>query len=333
MNKNVTASALLGLALALSACAAETPEPAASGTTTEASTETAGPAPQPQSTVPPPVYAEAFDLPAVFDCVRESGGMLVAAHRGGPAIGYAENSLETLQHAFAEGIPVMEIDVAETRDGVLFLMHDRTLGRTSTGQGAVADTDFKDIAMLNLKDINGDVTSQHPPKFTDVLLWANQYGAILEIDRKETTSFRNLIAAIRAAHAENNVIMITYNDDEAKQVAKLAPELMMTAGIGGKDHEAEMIAGGIDPTRLIVWGGTEKPSYGKWKALNRKGIESAFGTLGRPETSLDGQFWADGDASEYDDLAAEGLTMVATDEPYRVTAAISADDKAKGCLN
>ncbi|WP_084421971.1 glycerophosphodiester phosphodiesterase family protein [Henriciella litoralis] len=267
------------------------------------------------------VSQTSFDLPAVFDCVRESGGLLIATHRGGPAPGYPENAIETLQHAYDEGFRVMEIDVAESRDGSLFLMHDRSLGRTTTGGGAVADTDWSEISRLKLVDDDGKVTSFAPPRLSETLDWAVRTGAILELDRKPTTSYRNIIDAVREAGAEQNVLIITYNDDEALQVARLAPDLMMTAGIGSREHEAELLAGGVDETRLVAWTGTNRPNPGKWRGLGRSGIESAFGTLGRKGERLDDVYWQDGDPSEFVDLIDGGLTMLATDVPYRLKAA------------
>lgn len=259
-------------------------------------------------------------LPALFDCVRENGGLLLATHRGGPAAGFPENAIETLEHALENAAYIMEVDVAESRDGVLFLMHDRSLGRTTTGSGAVADTDWADIAALRLVDNDGKVTSHAAPTLEAALEWAVSNGAILELDRKPTTSFRNIIEAVRAAGAESHVIIITYTDEEALQVARLAPDLMMTAGIGDRAHEAQMIEAGLNPDTLIAWTGTNRPNPGKWRGLASKGIESAFGTLGRPGERLDDVYWADGNPSEFDALADGGLTMLGTDVPYRLAA-------------
>ena len=267
-------------------------------------------------------------LPDFFDCVREEGGMLIASHRGGPAPGYPENALETLQHATAAGIRVHEIDVAESRDGVLFLMHDRTLGRTTTRRGPVADTDWADISTLKLVDDDGEVTDFHPPKLSDVLLWARDAGVIVELDKKETTSFRNIISHVRAAEAEDNVVLITYNDDQAKEVARLAPDLMMTAGVNSREHQEELEAAGVDFTRVIAWMGTSNPNPRAFEAVGRRGIEAAFGTLGRAGERLDDVYWEDGDPSEYEDLVAGGLILLATDEAYRVADALDADERA-----
>ncbi|WP_373007755.1 glycerophosphodiester phosphodiesterase family protein, partial [Hyphomonas sp.] len=108
--------ALLGAVLATLAACGDTSREASSGDSPATSASIAAPA---------------LRLPAYFDCVRENKGLLIAAHRGGPAPGFPENTLETLQHGFANGINVFEIDVAESRDGVMLLMHDNRLNRTT----------------------------------------------------------------------------------------------------------------------------------------------------------------------------------------------------------
>lgn len=275
--------------------------------------------------------AEGFSvgpLPDFFDCVRESGGMLIASHRGGPAPGYPENAIETMQYGLEQGILVHEIDVAESRDGVLFLMHDRSLGRTTTGSGFVADTDWDTIQTLNLKDNDGAITSFQAPKLTDVLIWAKSTGAIVELDKKPTTSFRNIISLVRAAEAENNVVLITYNDNQAVEVARLAPDLMMTASVNSRNHQEDLAAQGVNFDNVVAWMGTSNPNPRAFEAIGNRGVETAFGTLGRPGERLDDVYWADGDPSEFQDLADGGLTMLATDAPYRVASALDVDDKA-----
>ena len=292
----------------------------------------------PEEGAPPPEAAEVATtapveavpiapLPDLFDCLRTSGGAVVAAHRGGPAPGYPENALETLQNGHAQGIHAFEIDVSESRDGVLFLHHDDRFGRTVRGDGYVADTDWADIARLRLKDSEGEVTGLHPPKLTDVLLWAKQHGALLELDRKQTTGFRNIVEAVHAAEAEHNVIMISYSDEEAGTIAKLDPALMMTASARGDRDLAKLEALGVDRTRVIGWTGTREPDPPAFERLLQEGVEPAFGTLGRKGERLDDQYWADGDGSEYQRLVDDGVVLIATDEPYRVADYLLADDE------
>ena len=272
------------------------------------------------------VSSSVLPLPEYFDCLRENNGMVIAAHRGGPDTGFPENAIETFQHGFDAGIRVFEIDIAETKDGVLTLMHDDRLNRTTTGSGYVSDTDWETMSALELEDNDGRRTGFHPPKFTDVLLWAKKTGAVLELDKKPTTSFRNIATAVTAAGAAENVIFISYNDDQAAEIASIDPGLMMTASAFGDRDVAKLASRGIDRTRLIGWTGTDEPKPTAWARLEQVGVEPAFGTLGRAGERLDDIYLADGDGSEYDDLAADGLVLLATDEPYRVADLIEADD-------
>lgn len=276
----------------------------------------------------PASAAQIAPLPGLFDCLRTSGGAVVAAHRGGPAPGYPENALETLQHAFARGVRVFEIDVATSRDGVMFLHHDDRFGRTAEGEGYVSDTDWADIAKIRLKDNDGELTQFQPSKLTDVLLWAKQNGAVVQLDRKKTSGFRNMIEAARAAGAEGNTVMISYSDEEAGAIAKLDPEMMMTASVrGSRDLEA-LEALGVDRTRVIGWTGTREPDPPAFERLLAEGVEPAFGTLGRKGERLDDKYWEDGDGSEYQRLVDDGVVLIATDEPYRVADYLLADDEA-----
>ncbi len=266
-------------------------------------------------------------LPELFDCLRETGGVVVAAHRGGFATGYPENTLETLQFGLSQGIRVFEVDVASSRDGVLFLYHDDRFGRTADAEGYVADTDWADIARMRLKDEAGALTGFHPAKLTDVLLWAKQHGAVLELDRKQTTGFRNIVEAVRAAGAEGNVIMISYSDEDAGTIAKIDPALMMTASARGERDIARLEGLGVDRTRMIAWTGTREPDPPAFERLVKEGVEPAFGTLGRKGERLDDQYWEDGDGSEYQRLVDDGVVLIATDEPYRVADYLLADDE------
>lgn len=275
---------------------------------------------------PAPVAEPLPPLPGLFDCLRKSGGAVVAAHRGGGASGYPENAIETMAYGLETGIRVFEIDVATSRDGVLFLHHDDRFGRTADAQGYISDTDWEDIARIRLKDPDGEVTEFHPPKLTDALLWAKQNGALVELDRKKTTGFREIIEAVKAADAAGNVIMISYSDEEAAAIAKIDPTLMMTASARGGRDVATLEGLGVDRTRIIGWTGTAEPDPPAWERLMKEGVEPAFGTLGREGERLDDLYWADGDGIEYQRLVDDGVVLIATDEPYRVAEWLESDD-------
>jgi glycerophosphoryl diester phosphodiesterase len=270
-------------------------------------------------------------LPGRLDCLRAAGGVLVIGHRGGPTRDYPENAIETLERTFKAGTPAMEIDIAETKDGVLVLMHDDDLERTTTGEGLVSDHSWEEISKLKLKTYS-KVTGFAPPTLAAALDWAVKNNAVVELDKKRSAAFDPIIAAVRAAKAENNVFVITYTDEQAVEVHQKAPDLVITATVNSIAHLDELLVKGVKADRLVAWTGVESPNPSLWKELAGRGVESAFGTLGPRSTSLDGKYWKDNDGSEYDALAEAGLPILVTDITDKVSRQLSAQSrKAENC--
>jgi glycerophosphoryl diester phosphodiesterase len=72
----------------------------------------------------------------------------IIGHRGAAA--YApENTLEGIHEAARRGTRWVEVDAKLTADGVVILMHDDTLDRTTTGRGAVAGANHAAIVALD----------------------------------------------------------------------------------------------------------------------------------------------------------------------------------------
>lgn len=72
----------------------------------------------------------------------------LCAHRGGMAT-HPENTLPAFQEALRVGAHMIEFDVRLTRDGVLALMHDARVDRTTDGSGRVADMTLEELRRLD----------------------------------------------------------------------------------------------------------------------------------------------------------------------------------------
>jgi glycerophosphoryl diester phosphodiesterase len=304
--------------------------------TATAATEMTGPseagtsAPAAGAASGPPATVPAL-LSGRLDCLREAGGAMVIAHRGGPTRDYPENAIETFERTLRAGARVLEADIVESRDGVLFLMHDDTLERTSTGEGAVAAADWADIRTLRLETYSTG-TDFTPPSLAEALAWAVDSGAVLELDKKRGVEYAPVIAAIRAAGAENNVLVITYTDAQAAEVHAAAPDLVITATIRDMAHLDSLLQRGVNAGRLVAWTGTEAPDPELWRALRDRGIETAFGTMGSGDAKLDEIFWADRDGSEFNALIEDGLTFVVTSRSDMVSRQLVAEQAlGAGC--
>jgi glycerophosphoryl diester phosphodiesterase len=73
---------------------------------------------------------------------------LVFAHQGGEGI-RPSNTLLAFDHAVQLGADVLDADMHITKDGVLVLMHDETLDRTTNGTGFIRDMTFAEIEKLD----------------------------------------------------------------------------------------------------------------------------------------------------------------------------------------
>jgi glycerophosphoryl diester phosphodiesterase len=291
-------------ALALAACGAPT-DPTATASTDAPAVETAsGPSESAVAPTTGPLHER-------LDCLRTSGGLVLIGHRGGPTRDFPENAIETLERTLKAGTRAMEIDVSETKDGQLVLMHDDDLERTTTGTGLVVDHTLAEIQALKL-ETGSKTTDFHPPTLEAALAWAVTNNAILELDKKREASYPPIIAAVRAAKAENNVFVITYTDDQAVEVHKLAPDLFITATVNSMEQFDSLVARGVKPDRFLAWTGNVEPRPQLWSALAARGVESIFGTNGSKADGLDTRYWEDDDGEEFNKLAADGLPLLVT---------------------
>ena len=79
---------------------------------------------------------------------------LIGAHRGGAGL-WPENSLTAFQNAVKLPIDLVEFDVHRSSDGVLVVIHDPTLDRTTNGSGPVFTRTAAELCALKVK--NGTV--------------------------------------------------------------------------------------------------------------------------------------------------------------------------------
>jgi glycerophosphoryl diester phosphodiesterase len=252
------------------------------------------------------------DLGSRLDCLRERHLALVAAHRGQPDPSAPENAMSSFRASLAAGVPFLEIDIATTRDGVMVLMHDDTLDRTTTGQGAVIERTWTEIRAFKLKRPDGTILDEGVPRFVDVLRWGRKTGAHFEVDVKKTTRWSDVVEAVRAAGMEPQVVVVTYNLADARTVHELDPGLMISVTLA-KGEDLETIRRAVPPERVMEWVGDQQPDPGALSALRDAGIEPILGTLGRSGQRLDDLFVADGNPSEYGELVKAGVVMIASD--------------------
>lgn len=262
------------------------------------------------------------DLSARLDCFEEAGATVISAHRGGPSPGLPENAIPTMD-AVLHALPaMMEIDVAASPDGVHYLMHDRTLDRTTTGTGAVTDVPWKEVAELRLVDEAGWVTPYRVPTLAGTLAWAKG-KTVLQVDFKRTANFETVIAEIRKAGMEQGVILIAYTKAQALKLYELAPDMLISYSVNAPGDLAEIVEAGIPAQNIVAFTGTQLAKPDLYAALDEQDVEVIFGTLGRPDRSLDGVFERFGTDERYAELGQGGVDIIATDRPRAAAMALA----------
>ena len=153
------------------------------------------------STQPTPTRAEKIRT-QLLTCDESS--VIVVAHRADWR-SFPENSLEAIQSSIDMGVDMLELDVQRTKDGVLILMHDHKLDRTTTGQGNIAETTWEEISKLNLKDHKGEVTGYKVPKLEDALLLCKD-RIMINLDRADRY-FDEVFALLDKTGTGNLIVM------------------------------------------------------------------------------------------------------------------------------
>ncbi|MEM1002424.1 MAG: glycerophosphodiester phosphodiesterase family protein [Bacteroidota bacterium] len=238
----------------------------------------------------------------------------ISAHRGGKGIkGFPENCLETMKHLHEQLDALYEVDISETKDGLLVLMHDNSIDRTTNGLGLVRSKTWSELKELVLIDDFGEQTSYKIPLLDEVLTWAKNNNAVLTLDIKKGVGLKKVVNAVKKKRAQDHCILITYSLEQALNAHEIAPELMLSVS-ARNDRELESLLSSKIPTRnMIAFTGTRLSPKDLYIKLSNNNILSMLGALG----NLDRMAAARGDHL-YKHWRALGINIIATDRPIAV---------------
>lgn len=158
----------------------------------------------------------------------------VIGHRGMPAVA-PENTIVGSQLAAKYGASIIENDIYITTDGVLVVMHDGTIDRTTNGTGRVEDYSYSQLCQLCVDDapdggtnLNTVTSTQPIPTLEEYFETFKDTDTFLFIEIKSTNADR-LVPALRQLIEEYDYFgqcgVICFNADMLKAVKKTIPEL------------------------------------------------------------------------------------------------------------
>jgi len=149
---------------------------------------------------------------------------LVIGHRGLPSM-FPENTMVSFQAALDNGADGFETDLHLTADGVVILMHDSTLDRTTNCTGAIAQKTWAYIQTCDAGSWYGPEFAGTPvPTFEQALQLAKTYNSFIIMDLKVEGIEAQIAALVTQYSMESHVIASCWSMNEVYAMDKYLPQ-------------------------------------------------------------------------------------------------------------
>lgn len=228
------------------------------------------------------------------------------AHRGwhlGELIGM-ENSLAAFRRAAAEGYRYLETDVRATRDGVLVVLHDATLDRTTDGSGRIEQLGWAAVRTAR-------VAGREPICRLEDLL-EELPDALFNVDVKADSAVVPILELLRRTDAWHRICLASFSETRLQQLRRAAgPRLLTSMGTASVAAlRLRSMLPFLPPTLPVRGGLAQLPvrSHGI-RVVDRTLLRHAHG-LG-----LEVHVWTVDRAGEMERLLDIGVDGLVTDRP------------------
>jgi len=143
--------------------------------------------------------------------------MLRIGHRGARAY-EPENTIRSFKKALEIGVDAVELDVRQTKDNQLVIIHDADVKKTTNGKGLVKELTLNEIkAFSTAKD-------EKIPTLEEALDFLDKKAKIL-IELKETGVEDKVLSLVRERQMQKNVIIVSFNEDALRKIRELDKEV------------------------------------------------------------------------------------------------------------
>lgn len=153
------------------------------------------------------------------------GKLTITGHRGAGGLA-PENTLASIQLALDLGVDRIEIDVQQTKDNEVIVLHDRTLRRTTNGFGFVKLLNYSDIEKLSAGvKFNRVYIDEKVPTLAQVIDLVDGKAELI-IETKYSYLYypnieRHILNVIKSKNAIDWCKIISFNDRALFRIHKL----------------------------------------------------------------------------------------------------------------
>jgi glycerophosphoryl diester phosphodiesterase len=224
---------------------------------------------------------------------------LVFAHRGGGALA-PENTMAAFDNGLALGADGLELDVHLSRDGTVVVHHDRTLDRTTTLRGPIADRSAAELGGAGV------------PSLADVLARYREIRIIIEMKVNSRALAAATVDAIRRAGAVDRVCLGSFGWRVLHAARALEPRVA-TSAAREEVRWALYRSWCRWPPSRVSYDGYQVP---EWSGLTR--VVSPTFIEGAHRAGLGVQVWTVDTEEHARRLLAWGVDALITDRPDRI---------------
>lgn len=252
---------------------------------------------------------------------NESAGPLVIAHRGGAGL-WPENTLYAFERAGRLGVDVIELDVRSTSDGVLVVMHDATVNRTTEGAGRVSE-----LTLAELKKYDAgyrwspDGGKSFPvrgrgiavPTLEEVFKALPKMRFIIEPKQDAPSITEPLCSLLRRHAMTERVVVGSFSHSIMSEFRQACPEVATSASPSEVSRFLAMQKTGLDRAYSPPMQALQVPEYlGGLQVLSKAFVEAAHGR------NLEVHAWTINETADMQRMINMGVDGLMTDYPDRL---------------
>ena len=175
----------------------------------------------------------------------------IIAHRGASSE-RPECTLAAIRRAIEVGATAVEMDVRTSKDGVLFLLHDTTLERTTDGKGNDAAMTIDELKQLDAGSwFDPDYENERIPTLREALTACRRKIApVLDLKEQGKAYAKQVAAEVREFGEPARTIVGVRSVAQARQIRELLPEARQLGLIPNPDSIEPFADAGVETIRL-----------------------------------------------------------------------------------
>jgi len=251
----------------------------------------------------------------------EKSSPLVIAHRGGGGL-IPENTLEAFEYSARMGVDVLELDVHQTADGALVVMHDSAIDRTTDGRGQIRDLTLAALKKLDAGfrfTLDGGQTYPFRGRGVSVPTLAEIFAALpemkfnIEPKQHQPSIVASLCALIRERKMIDKTIVGSFNQTTIDDFRRQCPEVATSASPAEVSQFLALSKTGLGESYNPPMQALQVPQkFGGWQIITKQFVADSH------RRNLQVHVWTVNDATEMQSLIDLGVDGIMTDYPDRL---------------